>query len=248
MPWTDTHVLTPDLAKLPLEKWAEALKLGRMDADTFNNVFTRARNEYGLDFYRLLDEGLRNQRAGKNILSDPPLEFLAGMASQESGLQGNIATIPTQAFTDSTLKTILPLSGCDSPDYEAFGPVPESQVGMVFYQHGLRSRCHLHHIPFFVGASNIAPALRKGLISLAAVGGGELAVSALADLYNEMSSLPQQGQHDVTQALNLCNRFGATIGITPFHGHVPKAKPAVSEYNRIRASRERLAAAIFRQL
>lgn len=176
-----------DLAKLSAAEWAERIGLSKADQQAFKIQATRMLDDWGLDYFQLVKEGLRAEKSGsKDILSDRTLGLLQPMATKETITAGNINTMPGASFNSSVIKAISPLLGW---------PFRRSQqINRLRYDEN--------------GRASLA-AVSKGLIGLTALSLGGLAVSALVDLYNEellkkrrnIRSLdPSQGPGNLTMA------------------------------------------------
>lgn len=152
----------PKTADDKLVTWADRLGYSGTNRDGFTRIMQRALDDWGLDYFGLVNEGLRNEKAGKPLLSDETLSRLQGMWVKESSTEANIATMSSAAFNNSVLRFMLPLLG--------WGWRRGRQVA------GLR-------LDEQDKASYAA--LSKGLLGLAMLGAGGLGVSALVDLYNE---------------------------------------------------------------
>lgn len=150
------------LADDSISKWADRLGYSGNSKDAFVRTFQHAIDDWGLDYFSLVKEAQRNEKAGKPLLSDQTLARLQGMWIKESSSESNIATMSSAAFNNSVLKFMLPLLGWN-------------------WRRGRK----VTDLRFDAQDKASYTALAKGLMGLSVLGAGGLAVSSLVDLYNE---------------------------------------------------------------
>lgn len=150
------------LSKWTAEQWAKELEMGKMETNSFTRLHTLMLDDWGIDFFTLVRDGIANRAANNDILSDRTLQRLQGMALKEITSANNIATMPLAAFNSSLIKFISPLLGWP-------------------YRRALRVADSWKDAD---GRASYA-AVANMMLALAVVGAGGLAVSMLVDLYNE---------------------------------------------------------------
>lgn len=151
-------------ASASIADWAKELGYKGQSAHTFITFFEKLRNEVGLDFHRLVQEGARGRRSGREtLLQKQTYEALMMFGIREMTTETNIATMPVQVFNNWALRTALPLNGW------AIRRATKLSETLQYDADGRRSM----------------QAFLQGLLALGVLGGGGLMVSMLVDLYNE---------------------------------------------------------------
>lgn len=150
----------PDL-EAGFELTPEQLGLRGLEKDSFLR-FQADLGRYGLDFNDMVRGAKQRMSGDKVALTDKELSRLYSMGLNEVSLENNIATMPLSAFNNSVLRFILPLLGWSFRR--------SLQIGALRLDES--------------GKKSMA-SLSKGLVGLAAVAGGSLALSALIDDYQE---------------------------------------------------------------
>lgn len=148
--------------EMNIKQIADTLDINRFDRGAFIRFFSDAANDWGLDFYTMLKEADRNQRAGKDRLSDTTLRRLAAMATKTFITESDISTMPVGALNNSAFKVLSPLL---TWSFRRAGKVADLRFDAD-------------------GKASMA-AVAKGLTGLMLATAGGLGVSALVDLYNE---------------------------------------------------------------
>lgn len=150
-----------EMAGWSIDQWVDAIN-PRFSKRTVSNLLTLMRDDWGLDFYRLVKEANANRTNGEPNLSKRTRQLLMGLVVKEITSEANISTMPLSSFNSSIIRFVSPLLGW---------PFRRGQkvVGKRLDVQGQYSTM----------------ALMQGFLALAVAGAGGLAISAIVDLYNE---------------------------------------------------------------
>lgn len=151
-----------ELANWTPEQWAKEMDMGRADANSFRTMTTLMLDDWGLDFFRLVREGIANVKENKDALSDATLMRVQGMVLKEVTSETAINTMPLASFNSSAIKSVSFLLGW--PFRRAM-----DVAGSFKDVNGRASWA----------------AVGNSMLAMAVMGAGGLGVSMLVDLYNE---------------------------------------------------------------
>lgn len=169
-------------------EWAKKLGYGKQDARSFDLLFSKLRNDYGLSFGQLLQDAAKNKKAGKYILSDATAQLLNTMSLTEVASESNFANMPPSAYNNTILRYMLPL------------------LGWAFR----RTMAVTNSLQTRDGKVSMAAAAQS-IAALAFMTGGGMAVAALVDYYNKELLKKKRNLRPFSTDLSVADNFKALI-------------------------------------